>query len=62
MHLYYRAKSDRWVLDDELAPEGTAEYASIAARGGPVPAGARAWTVDTGGEWVDCAPSGPRSS
>jgi hypothetical protein len=53
-HLFWHPELDQWRLSSnpyDPAKKGSA--ANIAARGGPVPAGARAWTVDTGGKWVD---------
>jgi hypothetical protein len=53
-HLFWHPEADEWLLSS--IPYDPAEktcVAFIGARGGPVPAGARAWRVFTGGEWVD---------
>ena len=53
-HLFWHPEEDEWTLSSKpFDPAEDGGVAYIAARGGPVPAGARAWTVDTGGEWVD---------
>ena len=53
-HLFWHPKGDKWFLSytpfDPAKPGG---IANIAVRGGPVPAGARAWRVHTGGKYVD---------
>jgi hypothetical protein len=54
MHLFWHPEDDDWQLSPEPfdpAEGGCAAY--IGAGNGPVPVGARAWTVFTGGEWVD---------
>jgi hypothetical protein len=54
MHLFWHPELDKWLLSSNpYDPAKKASVANIAARGGPVPAGARAWTVAVGGEWSD---------
>jgi hypothetical protein len=53
-HLFWHPETDRWLLSSNpYDPAKKDSVAFIAARGGPVPAGARAWSVFTGGKWVD---------
>ena len=55
-HLLRDPKSDQWHLTDKpfdpAADNIVMAFATIPAAGGPVPTGARAWTVVVGGEWV----------
>ena len=51
-HLFWHPELDQWHIDDHaFDPAKKNCWASIGAGGGPVPAGARAWTVYTGGKW-----------
>jgi hypothetical protein len=54
-HLFHHPKYDEWHLSTEpFDPATDACAAWIAAAGGPVPTGARAWRVDyDGAKWVD---------
>ena len=53
-HLFWHPEKDEWFLDSHpFDPAEDGCTAHIAARGGPVPAGARVWSVFTGGGWGD---------
>jgi hypothetical protein len=53
-HLHRHPKNDKWHLSDEPFDPATAACAAwIAAAGGPVPTGARAWRVAVGGKFVE---------
>jgi hypothetical protein len=54
VHLFRHPKTDQWVLANKpLNPARSGGVACIAAAGGPVPTGARAWRVAERGKWVD---------
>ena len=53
-HLHRHPEFDRWNLANhpfDPADDGCAAY--IPAAAGPVPTGARAWTIFGGGKWVE---------
>jgi hypothetical protein len=54
VHLYRHPEHDHWhLMNKPFDPTVTGCSAMIPAAGGPVPTGARAWTVVAdGGEWV----------
>jgi hypothetical protein len=55
-HLFWHPEEDQWRLASnpyDPAKKGSIAFANIAARGGPVPTGARAWRVVAGGKFVD---------
>ena len=53
-HLYHYPEGDEWRLANKpFDPAATACVAWIPAAGGPVPTGARAWRVHTGGNVWD---------
>jgi hypothetical protein len=53
-HLFWHPELDEWHLSSNpYDPAKTGSVAYTAARGGPVPTGARAWSVFTGEEDVD---------
>jgi hypothetical protein len=54
-HLFRHTGRDRWCLSTKpFDPANFASVAWIPAAAGPVPTGARAWTVHTGGNvWAE---------
>jgi hypothetical protein len=53
-HLFRHPRLDLWQLSDKpFDPADNACSASVPAARGPVPTGARAWTVWVGAKWVD---------
>jgi hypothetical protein len=53
-HLYRHPEEGQWHLHDRpFDPAKTSCRAHIPAAAGPVPTGARAWTVDDGAGWVE---------
>jgi hypothetical protein len=53
-HLFRHPVTDEWHLRTKpFDPASTACVAAIAAAGGPVPTGARAWRVAVGGKFVE---------
>ena len=54
VHLFRHPKTDQWVLANKpLNPARSGGVAWIAAAGGPVPTGARAWEGRDCAKWVE---------